>query len=64
MCLFPGMGNMQPMVPATQAGLKHKNRLFVLMLVHLALSIAEIFASIWNGIGNLICTMILWCANS
>ena len=55
---------MQPIVPPTPAGLKHKNRLFILMLVHLVLSILDMFVNLYNGILNLVLTMILWCANS
>ena len=66
MCLFPGMGgmNMQPVVPPTEAGLKHKQRLYILIIVHLILAITYMFVSITGGLFELITVLILWCATS
>lgn len=47
MCLFPFGGgfNMQPVVPPTQEGLKHKSKLYIVMFAHLILSILTLFIS-------------------
>ncbi len=66
MCLFPFGGggmNMQPVVPPTPVGLKHRFRLYVLCVVHLILSIILMFAfSLASGFYDLILVLILYCA--
>ena len=65
MCLFPGGGlNMQPIVPPSQEGLKHKSRLYVVILAHLILAILMLFIHGISGIHELINVLILWCATS
>ena len=65
MCLFPGsFSNMQPVVPPSQNGLKHKRILFGVILVQLVLSILVMFFSISTGLMSLILTVVLWCGNS
>lgn len=65
MCLFPGGGlNMQPVVPPTAEGLKHKSRLYIIMFVHLILAIFMLFVYGFSGIHELINVLILWCATS
>src|SRR5688572_9175594 len=67
MCLFPFGGggfNMQPIVPPTQEGLKHKSRLYIVMFAHLILSIFMLFIHGISGIHELINVVILWCATS
>lgn len=63
MCLFPGGGfNMQPIVPPTAEGVKHKQRLYIVMIAHVLLSIMMMFLSIVTGIYELLGVLILWCA--
>ena len=67
MCLFPFGGggfNMQPVVPPTQEGLKHKSRLYIVMFAHLILAIFMLFISGMSGLHELINVVILWCATS
>ena len=65
MCLFPGFSqSMQPIVPPTMNGEKHKRILFWVMLAHLAISILLMFVDIKRGISELMLVLILWCANS
>ena len=65
MCLFPGGGfNMQPAVPPTAVGLGHKRRLYIVLFIHLVLSIMLMFASVMSGFYELITVLILWCAAS
>lgn len=66
MCLFPGAGfNMQPVVHnPTEAALKHKGRLYLVLLTHLILSICLMFLSFSAGFFELINVLILWCATS
>ncbi|CDW72505.1 UNKNOWN [Stylonychia lemnae] len=67
MCLFPMGGggfNMQPVVPPTQKGLVHKQRLYIVMIVHLVLSIFYMFFNIMGGIFELFSVAILWCASA
>ena len=65
MCLFPGGGmNMQPIVPPTPAALKHKNILYLVMLVHVILAIMLMFMSVFSGIFELVTVMILWCGTA
>ncbi|CDW90675.1 UNKNOWN [Stylonychia lemnae] len=65
MCLFPGGGiNMQPIVPPTPLGLKLRTRLYIILIVHLVLSICLMFVSPVNGIYELLSILILWCAAS
>jgi hypothetical protein len=65
MCLFPGGGfNMQPIVPPSEEGLKHKSKLYVVIFAHLILSIFMLFIHGISGIHELINVLILWCATS
>ena len=60
---MPGMGmNMQPVVPPTPIGLKHKSNLYIVMFVHIALSVFLMFLSPMTGLFELIKPLILWCA--
>ena len=63
MCLFPGSGmSMQPIVPPTDNGLKHKQKLYIIMMIHLVLSITMMFVRVVDGIYEMISILILWCA--
>ena len=66
MCLFPFGGgfNMQPVVPPSSEGLKHKSRLYVIMFTHLVLSIFLLFIHGMGGIHELINVLILYCATA
>jgi hypothetical protein len=55
---------MQPIVPPTQEGNKHKSRLYFIMFIHVLLSIGMFFISVTSGIYELISVLILWCAAS
>lgn len=56
--------NMQPIVPPTPAATKHKQILYVVMLLHVVLAIMLIFLNGFNGIFELINVLILWCGTS
>lgn len=67
MCLFPMGGgglNMQPVVPPTPLGVKHRKRLYMIALVHLILSIIFMFINFIGGLYELMTVLILWCAAS
>lgn len=55
---------MQPIVPPSPVGLKHKQRLYMVLIAHLVLSIGLMFVSPVNGIYELLSLLILWCAAS
>ena len=56
--------NMQPVCPPTAAGLAHKKRLYIVLIIHLVLSICLMFVSVFTGIFELINVLILWCATA
>eukprot|EP00347_Sterkiella_histriomuscorum_P011788 403371096 len=67
MCLFPMGGggfNMQPMVPPSQKGLVHKQRLYIVMAVHLVLSILYMFFNMMGGLFELFSVAILYCGTA
>ena len=53
MCLFPFGGggfNMQPVVPPTAAGIKHKKLLHIVIIVHLVLALTFFFVTMAGGL--------------
>ncbi len=54
--------SMQPVVPPSEKGLKHRKHLYIIMGVHLVLSILYMFAEFMEGLFELIAVLILWCA--
>lgn len=68
MCLFPlggggGCFNMQPVVPPSQAALKHKQILTVVMIVHLVLALTFFLLTFSGGLQDLMLVLILFCAS-
>lgn len=58
------MMNMQPVVPPTAQGLVHKQRLYIVMAVHLFLAILYMFFNFMSGIFELISVLILYCGTA
>ena len=55
--------NMQPVVPPTEPGNKHKRRLYIVLAVHALLAVLMMFGiSVMNGIFELLNVLILYCA--
>jgi hypothetical protein len=53
---------MQPIVPPTPAGIKHRTRLYILCGIHAILTIILMFISFTLGIYDLMLVLILYCA--
>ena len=56
--------NMQPVVPPTPAGKKHRTRLYVLCGIHLLLSIVMMFINFIGGLFEIMLVLILYCSAS